>query len=275
MPDCARALRALADYAAFQRRWRRDRATLAPQHPRKRSLLASSGPVLCEADAKAVLAEFGIARIAEELVQSPASAVRAAERIGFPVALKAQSPDLLHKTEAGAVVLGLTTAAEVQGAYEDIITRLPGAARRSFRGMLVQKMAVAGVEAILGITRDPHLGPMLMIGLGGIFVELMKDVILAPVPITEARALELVRALRGARIFDGIRGRPPVDVAALARLAAQLSTFAAQHADSLQEVDLNPVIVHERGLSIVDALIVQTPHSDVQRQTGEPAHAHS
>lgn len=276
MPDCARALKALADYAGFQRRWKRDRATLAPsERPAKPSLLASSGRVLCEADAKAVLAEFGIARIAEELVQSAEGAVRAAERIGFPVALKAQSPDLLHKTEAGAVVLDLNTAATVRDAYDEIMARLPGDARRSFRGMLVQKMAAPGVEAILGIARDPHLGSMLMIGLGGIFVELMNDVVVAPAPITEARALELVRSLRGARIFEGIRGRPPVDVEALAALAAQLSLFAAQHAESLEEIDLNPVIVHERGLSIVDALIVQRPQAATHRKTGEPAHAHS
>jgi acyl-CoA synthetase (NDP forming) len=275
MPDCARALKALADYAAFQRRWQRDRAALVPsKHPAKPSLLASSGRVLCEADAKGILAEFGIPRIAEELVQSREAAVRAAERIGFPVALKAQSPDLLHKTEAGAVELGLDTPAAVRSAYDDIMARLPKDARRSFRGVLVQKMAASGVEAILGITRDPHLGPMLTIGLGGVLVELMNDFVVAPAPITKARALELVRALRGARIFNGVRGRPPVDIDALAELAAQLSLFAAQH-ESLEEVDLNPVIVHERGLSIVDALIVQRPQPDAHRKTDEPAHAHS
>jgi acyl-CoA synthetase (NDP forming) len=276
MPDCARALKALADYASFQRRWKRDRATVAASKPAARpSSLASSGDVLCEADAKAVLAQFGIPSIAEELVQSREGAVRAAERIGVPVALKAQSPDLLHKTEAGAVVLNLDSASAIGDAYDQIVARLPDNARRSFRGMLVQKMAAPGVEAILGITREPHLGPMLMIGLGGIFVELMNDFVMAPVPVTQARALELVRSLRGARIFQGVRGKPAVDVEALASLAAQLSLFAAQHAESLEEVDLNPVIVHERGVSIVDALIVQKPQADAHRTMEEPAHAHS
>ena len=259
MPDCARALKALADYTAFQRRWRRDRSTLTDSKRPRPSPLPSSERVLCEVDAKAVLAEFGIPRIAEELVQSGEDALRAARRIGFPVALKAQSPDLLHKTEAGAVVLSLDTAAGVEAAYDRIMAGLPDDARRSFRGMLVQKMAAPGVETILGITRDPHLGPMVMIGLGGVLVEIMNDVVVAPVPITEARALELVRSLRGARIFDGVRGAPRVDVEGLAALAARLSRFAAQHAESLEEVDLNPVIVHAQGLSIVDALIVQRP----------------
>jgi hypothetical protein len=124
--------------------------------------------------------------------------------------------------------------------------------------MLVQKMAAPGVEVILGVTRDPQLGPMVMVGLGGILVEVMNDFVMAPAPISEARALELIRTLRGARMFEGVRGNPPVDVQALAALAAQLSRFAAEHADLVEEIDLNPVIVHEHGLSIVDALIVKT-----------------
>lgn len=117
---------------------------------------------------------------------------------------------------------------------------------------------------IVGVNRDPQFGPMIMIGLGGVLVELMQDFVLAPLPVTRERALELIRTLRGARIFDGLRGRPAVDVQALAALVAQLSQFAADHVDLIAEIDLNPVIVHERGLSIVDALIVKV---------GDPVHA--
>ncbi|MBI4191612.1 MAG: acetate--CoA ligase family protein [Betaproteobacteria bacterium] len=267
MPGCARALRSLADYAAFQRRWKRDRLSMraAQQRPpASSSRLAAADRILCEADAKEILAEYGLPRPAERLVQSANEAVASAAKMGYPVAIKAQSPDLPHKTEAGAVALSLASEAAVRPAYEGIMQRLPQLAKQRFRGMLVQKMAPSGVEVIVGINRDPQFGPMIMIGLGGLLVELMQDFVLAPVPVTKERALELIRTLRGARIFDGLRGKPAVDVEALAALAAQLSRFAAEHAGLIEEIDLNPVIVHERGLSIVDALIVKVE---------EPAHA--
>jgi hypothetical protein len=116
-------------------------------------------------------------------------------------------------------------------------------------------MAPAGVEAIVGVKRDPQFGPMIALGLGGILVELLDDVVLAPAPVTKARALELVQELRGARIFAGLRGKDAVDVDALAELIHALSLFAAEHGDLIEEIDLNPVILHRQGLSIVDALI--------------------
>ena len=269
MPGCARALRSLSDYAAFQQRWRRDRRLV--QDPARRvepsSWLARAERILCEADAKEILAHHGVPRPPESLAASADAAVAAAATIGYPVALKAQSPDLLHKTEAGAVALAIGSESELRAAYESMLARLPRGARQRLRGILVQKMAPAGVEVIVGIHRDPQFGPLLMIGLGGILVEQTRDFVLAPVPVGEERALELVRALRGARVFDGVRGRPAADVAALAALAARLSRFAAQHGDLIAEIDLNPVIVHEHGLSIVDALIVKTRDPDPARAT--------
>jgi len=264
MPGCARALRSLGDYAAFQRRWKRDRTLRSPRAatPAKESPLAAAGRVLCEADAKAVLGAYGLPNPPEQLVQSADEAVSAAARIGYPVALKAQSPDLLHKTEAGAVVLSLNSEAAVREAYAAVSSKLPAAAQATLRGMLVQKMAAAGVEVIVGINRDAQFGPMIMVGLGGILVELLQDFALAPVPVSEARALELIRSLRGARIFDGLRGKPAADVHALAALVARLSQFAADHAGLIEEIDLNPVIVHERGLTVVDALIVKVGTQD-------------
>ncbi len=263
MPGCARALRSLADYSAFQRRWKRDRqfmrAPLRPPAPSSR--LAAAGRMICEADAKEILAEYGVPRTAERLVQSADEAVAAAAEIGYPVALKAQSPELPHKTEAGAVVLSLASEAALRKAYEGVMQRLPRPARECLRGMLVQRMAPSGVEVIVGVNRDPQFGPMIMIGLGGILVELMKDFVLAPVPVIQERARELIRTLRGARVFDGLRGRPAVDVEALAALVAQLSRFAAEHSEVIEEIDLNPVILHEHGLSIVDALMVKTGES--------------
>jgi acetate---CoA ligase (ADP-forming) len=120
-------------------------------------------------------------------------------------------------------------------------------------------MAQRGVEMIVGITRDPDFGPMLMVGLGGIHVEVLKDVAFAPVPLPEDEALALLQELKGAAVLGGVRGDPPADKAALAQLMAALSRFAADHADTIAEIDLNPVIVHPEGegLTVVDALIVK------------------
>ena len=125
--------------------------------------------------------------------------------------------------------------------------------------MLVQAMAAPGHEMILGITRDQDFGPMLMVGLGGIHVEVLRDVVFSPVPIGRDEALSLLNDLKGAAVLDGVRGAPPADRAALAELIAALSRFAADHGDLIEEIDLNPVIVHPQGqgLTVVDALIVK------------------
>jgi hypothetical protein len=171
-----------------------------------------------------------------------------------------QSPDITHKTEAGAVALSIAGDAAVAEAYARVLknagARHPDAA---IEGVLVQPMAPAGTEIILGVSRDPTFGPMLMVGLGGIHVEVLRDVAFAPVPLSPDRALELLGELRGAALLDGARGAAPADKTALAELMAALSCFAADHADTVEEIDLNPVIVHPQGhgLSVVDALIVK------------------
>jgi succinyl-CoA synthetase beta subunit len=222
--------------------------------------LAAAGPVLTEAEAKALLARYGVARSAETLVTSVDEAAAAAARIGGPVALKVQSPDITHKTEAGAVALGLSRDGAVREAYQRVVASAarahPGA---SVHGVLVQAMAPPGREMILGITRDATFGPMLMVGLGGIHVEVFRDIVFAPVPIGPEEALSLLGELKGAALLDGVRGMPPADRTALAELMAALSRFAADHADLIEEIDLNPVIVHPQGqgLTVVDALLVK------------------
>jgi hypothetical protein len=261
MPNCAKALGALADYQAFQTRWRRDRPESAPdlgveRRDATRKMMVDAGPALCEVDAKKVLALNGIGDPKKErIVFTEVEAVSAADILGYPVALKVQSPKLLHKTEAGALALALGSAEDVRLAYrklDEIAGKLSATDRR---GILVQEMAPAGVEVIVGVKRDPQFGPIVALGLGGILVELLDDVVLAPAPITRARALELVQELRGARIFAGLRGKDAADVGALAELLHSISLFAAAHGDMVEEIDLNPVIVHRQGLSIVDALI--------------------
>src|ERR1700730_11563873 len=263
MPSCARAIRALVDYAAFQARRRRSQA--AEQTPpglreEVSRALAAAGPVLTEAEAKALLARYGVPRPAEALVTSADEAAGAAARLVGPVAHKVQSPDITHKTEAGAVALGLSGDGAVREAYQRIIGNAAEAqADAAIHGVLVQAMAPRGQEMILGITRDPTFGPMLMVGLAGIHVEVLRDVVFAPVPIGQEEALLLLGELKGAALLDGVRSAPPADRAALAKLMATLSRFAADHPDLIEEIDLNPVIVHPQGqgLTVVDALIVK------------------
>jgi acetate---CoA ligase (ADP-forming) len=263
MPSCARAIRALVDYAQFQSRHRRPRtAETTPPGLRDEvgSALAATGPVLIEAEAKALLARYGVPRPPEALVTGADEAVAAVARIGGPVALKVQSPDITHKTEAGAVALGISGDSAVREAYRKVLAGATAAhPSAAIRGVLVQAMAPPGHEMILGVTRDPDFGPMLMVGLGGIHVEVLRDVAFAPVPIGREQALSLLGELKGAALLDGVRGAPPADRDALAGLITTLSRFAADHADLIEEIDLNPVIVHPQGqgLTVVDALIVK------------------
>ncbi len=195
----------------------------------------------------------------EALAKSEDEAVAAATRIGGKVALKVQSPDILHKTEAGAVILGLSDNA-VRDGYRTVLSRAKAAHPNAhIEGVLVQAMARPGIEIILGVTRDPDYGPMLMAGLGGIHVEVLRDVAFAPVPLGRDDAVRLLGELRGAALLDGVRGARPADRDALVDLIVALSRFAADHADAIAEIDLNPVIVHPEGegLTVVDALIVK------------------
>jgi acetate---CoA ligase (ADP-forming) len=263
MPSCARAIRALVDYGAFQQRLARRSAESPSPSPARgevAGVLAASGPVLTEVAAKALLARYGVPLPPEALAASEAEAVAAAAKIGGAVALKVQSPDILHKTEAGAVALGRSGDAAVREAYRLVLARAqaahPGA---RIDGVLVQAMARRGLEIILGIVTDPDFGPMLMVGLGGIHVEVLRDVAFAPVPLATDEALALLAELKGAALLDGVRGDPAADRAALAQLMVALSRFAADHADAIAEIDLNPVIIHAvgEGLTVVDALIVK------------------
>jgi acyl-CoA synthetase (NDP forming) len=262
MPSCARAIRALVDYAHFQARRHRAPPPTTPPSIRDETAraLAAAGRVLTENDAKALLAGYGVPRPPEALATSADQAVAVAARIGGAVALKVQSPDITHKTEAGAVALGIEDNAAVREAYRQVLANAKAARpNAAIEGVLVQRMAPPGVEIILGVTRDPTFGPMLMVGLGGIHVEVLRDVAFSPVPIGADDALALLAELKGAVLLDGVRGAPPADRSALAELIAALSRFAADHAELIDEIDLNPVIVHPQGqgLTVVDALIVK------------------
>ena len=266
--NCARTLRLMADYRSLRERFLSPievRSPCASAASEVREALAAAGPALCEWEARPILARYGIGTNALGTLSATAEeAVSALGRIGAPVALKVQSPDILHKTEACAVALGLTTPEEVRTAYASVLANARRhAASARILGVLVQPMAARGREIILGVKRDQTFGPLLMVGVGGVAVEVMKDVALAPVPLRADEARALLARLRGARLLDAHRGAPAGDVEALVDLMVRLATFASDHADAIAEIDLNPVLVHAhgKGVSVVDALIVKGTNS--------------
>jgi len=212
--------------------------------------------------AKRALAETGIGILPEAIVSSADEAVLAASEMGYPVVMKVLSEDIPHKTEAGGVALNLADAEAVRAAHDRILRSARSYAPEArIDGVLVTPMAGEGTELIMGVSRDPVFGPMVMVGMGGIFAEVLGDVALAPAPVSEAEAAGMIRSLRMFPIMDGARGRERADVAAAARTLALLSEFACRHADELAEIDLNPVLVRAEGKGVValDALMIPCP----------------
>jgi acyl-CoA synthetase (NDP forming) len=261
-----RCFAALAAWHAYHERqqagprdWRRTSNASAAQLAATR-LANATGATLTEREAKAVLATYGVPIVEERLVQEEGEAVAAAEAVGYPVVLKVESPDLPHKTEAGVVRLGLRDAGALRQAYQSIMAN----ARKTsppprITGVLVQPMIPSGVEIMVGARVDPQLGPLVVAGFGGILVELLRDTSVELAPVTHAEARAMLRRLRGAKLLNGFRGSAPVDVDRLAQVICQLSEFAADHADRLAELDVNPLICSADRIVAVDALIALRP----------------
>ncbi len=213
--------------------------------------------VLPEYAAKQALAAF-LPPSREALATTAAEAVKAAAELGFPVALKIQSADLPHKTEAGGVRLGLADANAVRNAYDammrDVLAHKPDA---MIDGVVVQRMAPKGHELVIGMVNDATFGPIMMVGFGGVTVELFGDVAHSPAPVDAAEAERMIRSLRSAPLLTGFRGSKPIDLGPVATLIARLSEAALAHADRIAEMEFNPVILHAdgSGLTIADALI--------------------
>ena len=204
------------------------------------------------------MALYGVPIVSDALVHSAASAAVAAARTGFPVVLKGESPDILHKTEAGLVKLGLTSAAEVERAYDEIIAAVAAISPKpEFRGIVVQPMIPKGVEVMVGARHDPQFGPLLLVGLGGVLVEVLRDTALALAPVGVVEAEAMLRGLKGAALLDGFRGAPAVDVARLAEIVARFSELAADASAAVAEMEINPLISAGDRIVAVDALIVK------------------
>ena len=260
---CARTMRAMANFRALHERISSKKpAEMSGPHPgcaEVRAALAAEGTVMTEWHARALLDVYGIGGGARTLVRSAAEAGTAAKTIGRPVALKVQSADIPHKTETGAVLLNVGVD-EAHVAYERVLANaMRHAPTAHIEGVLVEGMAPAGRELILGVNRDPCWGPLLMVGLGGVLVEALGDVVLTPVPLDRDAAMALLRRLKGAAVLKPYRGMPGADTEALADLMVRLSQFALDQADAIAQIDLNPVIVHAKGdgVSVVDALIIK------------------
>ncbi|MDE2939182.1 MAG: acetate--CoA ligase family protein [Chloroflexota bacterium] len=215
--------------------------------------------VLSESKSKELISAWGIPITREALAQNASDAVRIAEEIGYPVALKVDSPDILHKTEAGVIRLGLGDAAQVTTAYDEIMASATRAAPgASINGALVQEMVSGGVEVIVGASYDEQLGPVLLFGTGGVMVEVYNDVALRHCPITRSEALGMINQVKGSRLLKGFRGAAPADVAALADVLVRVSQMAAQLEGTLSELDINPLMVlpEGQGVKAADALVL-------------------
>ncbi len=223
-----------------------------PSVPPEVPLIALPDATPNEAEAKRLLQQAGIDVVPERACADADSAVAAAVTFGFPVVMKILSPDILHKSEIGGVLVGVADADSVRAGFATLMSRAPSGAR--VEGVLVCKQ-VSGVECILGIHRDPVFGPIAMFGLGGIFVEVMKDVVFRRCPFGVAEAETMIRSIRALPLLTGARGRPPVDIPALARMLARLSVFAHQAGPALQSIDLNPVFALPEGAFAADAVI--------------------
>ncbi len=249
------AVRHLVDYAAFRRRSGRPIAAVAPSPVRA---LHASGRILTEAESKKVLAAAGLPVTREELAQSPEDAVRIAAAIGGPVALKIQSPDIPHKSDVDGVDLGARTPGEVaQGARRVLDNARRNCPAAAIDGVLVQEMVEDGVEFILGMSYDPTFGPLIVLGAGGVTVEIFKDAAVGLPPLESADVADMLRSLKASKLLDGFRGAPPRDAEALIDCCVRFADFAVATDGQFAAIDLNPVFVcaRGRGVRIADALI--------------------
>ncbi len=212
--------------------------------------------LLTEVEAKDLLKQAGISVVDTKLATSREEAVALSGTLGLPVALKIASSDVVHKSDAGGVKLGLETADQVGAAYDENLASIGKAfPDAKVQGISVQSMARTGVEVIVGMSKDAQFGPVLMFGLGGILVEILKDVSFRIVPLAKRDAAEMIREIKGYPLLEGYRGSEPVDVANLEAMVLQVSEFVDRNPD-IKELDLNPVFAYGDGAVAVDARVV-------------------
>ena len=211
---------------------------------------------LIETEAKTVCMEYGIPVTRFELAKNEAEAVKFAEEIGYPVVLKIVSPDIIHKSDVSGVIVDLKNAQELRNAYKQILKNVKKhKAKAKIVGILVQEMAPSSTEVIVGAIKDPQFGPAVMFGLGGIFVEVLKDVTFRVAPITVDEAREMISEVKAYPLLRGYRNLPPADIEAIVQILLNTSRLVMEHQE-IKELDLNPVMVYEKGAKTVDTRII-------------------
>jgi acetyltransferase len=250
------AVAALVRYAEVRRNWLSDQPARAALQLPQPALPAVAGAV-GSMEGQALLQSFGVTTATAKLATSADAAVAAAKALGYPVVLKIESPDILHKTEAQGVALHLKDEAAVCNAFATLIANAKQyKADARIAGVLVQAMAQGEIELVIGLKRDATFGPVVMVGLGGVLIEVFRDVVFRAAPVTEAEALRMLDELKSRALLDGVRGRPPVDKPAVARMISAVSRFGAAAGPRLAELDLNPVLAGPQGATAVDWLMV-------------------
>jgi acyl-CoA synthetase (NDP forming) len=258
--NCVTAVRAYFDYHSFAEHYRSPFTAIptepSPAATEARSLLRP-GEALSEHDSKRLLAAYEIPVTRDVLAQSSGDAVKAAATLSTPAVLKLCSPDLLHKSDLGLVKVGLTTPAEVEAAYDELLA----AARQHapdarVEGVLVSELVSGGVEMVVGVSQDPLFGPVVMLGLGGVFVEVLGDVTHRVPPFDADEARRMLTELKARKLLTGVRGRPPVDQDAVVDVVMKVQRLALDLAGDVAELDINPLVVSPTGAVALDALVV-------------------
>jgi acyl-CoA synthetase (NDP forming) len=212
--------------------------------------------ILTEFESKRFLKQVGIPVVETRLAKNQKEAVSISQKIGFPVALKITSPDVVHKTDSGGVRLGLKNASEVKKACDDILKSVKKKYPRALiHGISVQKMVPPGTEVIIGTSKDPQFGPVIMFGVGGIFVEVLKDVSFRVIPVKRKDAQEMIREIKGFPLLEGYRGKEPANIPALVEMILKISRFINEN-PQIREMELNPVFAYKDKALAVDARII-------------------
>jgi len=211
---------------------------------------------LLETEAKELLKEYGIPVPDFKLIKSEDEITGLAKEINFPIVMKIVSPDIIHKTDAGGVKVGIKDEKEAELAYQEIISKVKKYNKEAkIEGVIVYPMVLQGTEIIIGMMKDPHFGLVVMFGLGGIFVEILKDISFRILPIVERDAREMITEIKGYKILKGARGNPPRDIQAIEKVLMKVSKLTKENPE-INEIDLNPIFVFEKGIQVVDARMI-------------------
>ncbi len=263
--NCVHAIKAYVDYWAFAKRYRSpfDDAPTEPLPAAKRARAvletAEPGEALSEHTSKQLLKAYGIKSSRDILCESATAAVRAAQALKFPVVMKLSSPDLLHKSDLGLVEVGIDSVKGVRTAYDTMLRKARRAGGKNARidGVIVSELVRGGVETVVGVSQDPLFGPVVMVGLGGVLVEVLGDVTFRVPPFDADEVHRMLRELKGYPLLTGVRGRAPVDIEALVDTILKVQRLSIDLAGEIAELDINPLVVRPRGAVALDALIVR------------------